>query len=54
MQGGAEMVSMRVDPFLRDGRPDRNVNATSVESGAEQKQSSRRTRSQARALGTRG
>ena len=56
MQGGAEMVGMRVDPFLRDGTPniDINVNVTSVESGVEQEQTSRNTRSQTRALRTRG
>ena len=54
MQGGAEMVGMRVDPFQRDGMQDINVNVTSVESAAVEEQSSRSTRSQARALRTSG
>ena len=52
MQGRAEMVGLRVDPFLRAGTPDMIINVTSVERGEEQ--SSMSLRSQDRALRTRG
>ena len=50
------MLGMRVDPFLRDSTPDVDiyVNVTSVESGAEQQQSSGSTKKQTKALSTRG